>query len=39
MRVRCFWAWFDLWCGLYIDRKGRAVYFCPAPTCVVKVSW
>jgi hypothetical protein len=39
MRVRCFWAWYDLWIGWYVDRKGRCVYVCPIPTCVVKVSW
>jgi hypothetical protein len=39
MRVRCFWAWFDLWVGLYWKPGGRRVYVCPVPTCVVEVSW
>jgi hypothetical protein len=38
MRVKVFFAWFDLWIGVYIDRPRRIVYVCPLPTLVIKVS-
>lgn len=28
--------WYDLWIGVYIDRKGRRVYVCPFP-CIVLI--
>lgn len=37
MRVRVFFAWYDLWIGAYVDRERRAIYFCPFPCLVVKV--
>lgn len=27
--------WFDLWIGLFIDRKSKIYYFCPFPTIVI----
>ena len=37
-RVRAFFAWYDLWVGLYIDQKGGGVYLCPLPTLVLHIS-
>lgn len=37
MNVRVFFAWYDLWVGLYWDRDSRTAYFCPVPCVVVKV--
>jgi len=34
MKLRLFFAWYDLWVGAYWDRKARVLYVCPLP-CVV----
>jgi hypothetical protein len=34
MSVR--FAWYDLWMGIYIDRKECAIYMCPLPCIVVR---
>ena len=39
MKVQLQWKWYDLWIGVFIDTKGKAVYVCPLPTVVIKVSW
>lgn len=35
--ISFFWAWYDCWIGVYVDRSKRTVYICPLPCCVVKV--
>lgn len=30
-----FFAWYDLWVGLYWDKANRRLYFCPLPCCVI----
>lgn len=37
LRIKPFFRWYDLWVGLYIDVKGRAVYWCPIPMLGIKV--
>ncbi len=37
MKVKIFFAWYDLWIGVYIDRSNQAVYICLFPTIVIKV--
>lgn len=37
MRVSFFFAWFDAWVGVYVDRPKRTVYVCPLPCCVFKL--
>lgn len=32
-RIKPLFAWFDLWVGVFIDRKGQRVYVLPLP-CV-----
>ena len=39
MKVKVFFAWYDLWIGLYVDRKGKRAYFCPLPCLVVCFDW
>lgn len=38
-RVRMFLAWFDLWVGLYWDRKARTLYLCPLPCVAVALEF
>jgi hypothetical protein len=39
MRVNLLFKWFDLWVGVYIDRKNRTVYACPLPCIVVRIQF
>lgn len=39
MRIEPFFRWYDLWVGVFIDTKKRAVYICPLPTIGVKITW
>lgn len=34
-----FFRWYDLWVGVYIDTKNRAIYICPIPMFGVKFTW
>lgn len=36
MTVSFFFAWYDLWVGVFVDSKKRIVYICPLPCCVIK---
>lgn len=38
MRINVFFAWYDLWVGLYIDRGDRAVYVCFLPMLIIKIA-
>lgn len=39
MTIRPVFAWFDLWVGVFIDRKGKRVYVFPLPCIGVCISW
>lgn len=39
LRLSFFLAWYDIWIGAYVDTKGRAIYVCPLPCCVLKLNW
>jgi len=28
-------AWYDLWIGLFYDKKKRIIYICPLPTILI----
>lgn len=32
-------AWYDLWVGVFIDRKEQSVYILPVPCVGVRISW
>ena len=38
-RVRPVAEWCDAWVGVYVDRRGRAVYILPVPFLGVRISW
>jgi len=37
MKIRFFFAWFDLWVGAYYDRKLQVLYVCLLPCCVIRL--
>ncbi len=37
MRIKVYFAWYDLWIGAFIDRKANAIYICLLPTIVIKL--
>lgn len=39
MKIRLIFAWYDLWVGVFIDRKKKMVYIFPVPCLGVVVSW
>ena len=38
-KLKLFFAWYDLWIGAYIDRRGKSVYLCLIPMIVLKFQW
>jgi hypothetical protein len=39
MKITPFFRWYDLWIGMYIDTKGKAVYICLVPMIGIKISY
>ena len=39
MKVRVFFAWFDLWMGAYYSKRSSCVYICPLPMLVIQIRW
>lgn len=39
MRFKAFFRWYDLWVGVFIDTKNRAVYICPLPTIGLRIQY
>lgn len=39
MRVRVFWAWYDIWIGVYWNRKARTLYLILIPTLVLALEF
>lgn len=37
IRCRLFFAWYDLWIGVYWDRTAKALYLCFVPCLVLKL--
>lgn len=38
MRIRVYFAWYDLWIGLFVDVKKRRLYLCLLPTLVIELT-
>lgn len=39
MKVNLFFAWFDLWVGVFIDRKRKRLYILPVPCLGLLIRW
>lgn len=37
MRITPFFRWYDVWIGVYIDTKQRAIFICPLPMVGIKI--
>jgi hypothetical protein len=37
LKIKPFFAWYDMWIGAYWDRKKRALYICLLPCCVIRI--
>jgi hypothetical protein len=35
MKIKIFFAWFDLWIGAYWSESSNTLYICPLPCCVI----
>ena len=38
-KVTMFFAWYDIWIGVYIDVEEKCIYICPVFTLVIKIQW
>lgn len=36
-RLKIYFAWYDLWVGMFIDRVNNRLYICPLPCLVIRV--
>ena len=36
-KFRFVFCWYDLWIGLYYDRKARVLYVFPVPMCGLEI--
>jgi len=39
IRVTFIFAWYDIWVGIFIDRKKHCFYVFPLPMLGLKVEW
>ncbi len=39
MKIKLMFAWFDIWIGVYIDRKKRTIYIAIVPMLIIVVIW
>jgi hypothetical protein len=36
-KIKVSFAWYDMWIGIYYDRKQRIVYICPVPMLLIEI--
>jgi hypothetical protein len=39
MKIVIKFVWYDLWVGLFIDKKNKYLYICLIPTIVIRIKW
>ena len=39
IKIQIIYKWYDMWIGIYIDKKGRILYIFPIPTVGFKISY
>ena len=39
MKIKLIFAWYDMWVGLFYDRKKRTLFFFPFPMCGIKIQF
>jgi hypothetical protein len=39
VKVRPLFAWFDMWVGVFVDRKAKRVYIMPLPCVGIVISY
>lgn len=37
MKIKIFFAWYDFWIGVYINKEAMEVYICIIPCIVIKI--
>jgi len=37
-KIKFFFRWYDIWIGVYIDRKNKILYVCPIPMFGIKIN-
>ncbi len=37
VKAKLFFAWYDIWIGIFIDRKNHAIYIILIPTLGIKI--
>jgi len=38
MKIKIIFAWYDIWVGVFYDRKNRIIYILPIPMVGLKIS-
>ena len=36
-KINVFFAWYDIWIGIYIDRNKETLYICLLPCVVIRI--
>jgi ABC-type protease/lipase transport system fused ATPase/permease subunit len=37
IKIKAFFAWFDMWIGAYWSKESQTLYICPLPMCVIAI--
>jgi hypothetical protein len=35
--MKIYFAWYDIWVGVFVDTKKRKIYICPLPCVVIEI--
>ena len=39
MKIRIFFAWYDIWIGFYWNNLVKTLYICPIPMICIRISF